>query len=57
MEVDTVINAAGRDPVIPENLIHELEEMGKKVYLIGKAKTGRKLSELIHEGFIVGIEI
>lgn len=58
MKAETIVNALGRKPVmLNEKFVSGIEEMGKRVYLIGDAKSPRKASDAIHEGFAVALDI
>ena len=49
ISADSIVIAVGRKPVIPEELISEAKKIGKEVYVIGDAKTPRKVIDAIRE--------
>lgn len=54
---DTIVNALGRKSVVPEEILSDLRNKGKRVYLVGDAKSPRKAKDAIHEGFIAALDI
>jgi len=57
MKAESIVNALGRQAVVPEESVAKVEEMGKRVYLIGDAKSVRKANDAIFEGFTTAIDI
>ena len=56
IKADSIVNALGRQSVVPEELT-KARELGKEVHLIGDARSPRKASDAILEGFLVALEI
>ena len=57
IRAENIVNALGRKSVVPEEIISRAEQMGKMVYQIGDAKSVRKASDAISEGFMVALDI
>jgi len=49
---DTVILAVGRVPNLDLKLLETAKRVAKEVYIIGDAKSPRKIIDAIHEGFL-----
>jgi len=56
MKADSIVNAFGRQAVVPEELT-KAKNLGKETHLIGDARSPRKASDAILEGFIVALKI
>jgi pyruvate/2-oxoglutarate dehydrogenase complex dihydrolipoamide dehydrogenase (E3) component len=57
IKADTIINAMGRQKVVPEKLVSEARELGKKIFVIGDAKAPRETRDAIREGFMTAVNI
>ena len=56
IKADSIVNAFGRQAVVPKELA-EARDIVKAVHLIGDARSPRKASDAILEGFDVALEI
>jgi len=54
---DTVILAVGRVPNLDLKLLETAKRVAKEVYIIGDAKSPRKIIDAIHEGFFTALNI
>ncbi|MBA7542895.1 NADH oxidase [subsurface metagenome] len=57
IKADTVILAVGRKEVIPEDVVSEAKRIGKRIFVVGDAKTVRKGYHAVHEGFAAALDI
>ncbi|MBN2186571.1 MAG: FAD-dependent oxidoreductase, partial [Dehalococcoidia bacterium] len=53
VEADSVICAVGRNSVLNSALMEDIEE----VYVIGDARAPRRITDAIHEGFTIALDI
>lgn len=56
IEADSVVLAVGRSSYLDLHLYEEAKSMARKVYVIGDAKSPRKVIDAIHEGFFVALD-
>ena len=57
IKADSVVNAVGRKPAIPEKLFREMQDSGKKIIVLGDAKSARKVKNAMHEGFNLALNV
>jgi len=57
IKADTIINAMGRQQVLPEELVSNARAMGKSVFVIGDAKAPRETKDAIREGFMTALNM
>ena len=57
IEADTVVLAVGRIANIDPQLVEAAKKIVKEVYIIGDARSPRKLIDAIHEGFMTALNI
>jgi len=57
MKIDTVIDAIGRESVLPEDLLANSIERGKKVFTLGDAKAPRKIKDAVEEAFMLASQL
>ena len=57
IEADTVVLATGRIQNLDQNLVEATRKVSKEVYVIGDARSPRKIIDAIHEGFTVALDI
>ncbi len=57
VEADTVVLAVGRTPNVDQNLVEAARKLSREVYIVGDAKSPRKIINAIHEGFTIALNI